>query len=262
MYILAHMAWADTYATLATFAQDVPGFRMFRGQPNAAWPLLPSLSRHSDAANEQLSAVERFFYFQYVTRAGDLLAGARDSWEIAFAMQHHGLPTRFLDWSAVVGVALHFAIANADSDAAIWVLNAIALNQMSTGIGSIGHARELGYQYEDYFIQRSVPPPGKVVALWPLHQDSRVLRQRGGFTMHDDLLTPLEALYPTAVTKITIPRAEQEEARRFLRVAGISEFSLFPDLDGLARELKQELRFERHPSSAGAADAHETSELT
>ena len=114
------MPWADTYAKLATYAEDVPGFLMFRGQPNAAWPLLPSLSRHSDApGQEQLSAVERFYYFQYLTRASDLLASARDSWEIAFAMQHHGLPTRFLDWSAVVGVALHFAIADTDTDAAI-----------------------------------------------------------------------------------------------------------------------------------------------
>jgi hypothetical protein len=42
-------------------------------------------------------------------------------------MQHHGAPTRLLDWTYSLHVAAYFgaesAIATEDADAAIWLLN-------------------------------------------------------------------------------------------------------------------------------------------
>jgi hypothetical protein len=54
------------------------------------------------------------------------------------------------------------------------------------------------------------------------------------------LNTSLDGLHPDVVRKVIIPKAARAEAKRFLELAGISEFSLFPDLDGLAREIKLE----------------------
>jgi hypothetical protein len=51
---------------------------------------------------------------------------------------------------------------------------------------------------------------------------------------------PLEQLYPEALKKILITPEAQDGARNFLKLMGLSEFTLFPDLDGLARELNYE----------------------
>jgi hypothetical protein len=235
------MAWLDTYSTLASHCEMVKPFTLFRGQRDARWPLLPAMARHPGAGQADFRSVERIFYFEYVTRAGSLLPDVHDPWEIVFAMQHHGLPTRLLDWSETLSVALYFALAGAVGDAAVWVLNPFTLNQELAGRREIVHARDLPENYYDYFIAHNRQPPGVAMALWPLHRDPRLLRQRGAFTMHADLTSPLESLCSLAITKVVIPKSEHADAWRFLRMAGISEFSLFPDLDGLSRELRSHI---------------------
>jgi hypothetical protein len=69
-----------------------------------------------------------------------------DDWDILFAMQHYGTPTRLLDWTEVFGVALYFAIIGIDETKrtdekgrkipppCVWLLNPYRLNSHSTGI--------------------------------------------------------------------------------------------------------------------------------
>lgn len=59
--------------------------------------------------------------------------------------------------------------------------------------------------------------------------------QSAVFTLHKDLRVPLEDLCPNAVRQIVVPRVVHDEAQKFLRLSGISEFTVFLDLDGLAR---------------------------
>jgi hypothetical protein len=155
-------------------------------------------------------------------------------------MQHHGLPTRLLDWSTTFAVALHFAMRRGAGDAAIWVLNPFELNKLTWGIESLPPPEELESSYYDCFISEEKVLEAKVVAIQPPRQTPRVLSQHAAFTLHNDVKTPLEKSYPSALQKILIPRSLRPQARQFLTLAGISEFSLFPDLDGLARDLLNE----------------------
>jgi hypothetical protein len=53
----------------------------------------------------------------------------RDSdWHYLFDMQHHYIPTRLLDWTTVLGVAIFFALLKDYGDSAIFMLNPEALN--------------------------------------------------------------------------------------------------------------------------------------
>ena len=207
----------------------------YRGQASREWSLLPTLARggwHPD--------LESIAYYDFVTRAGNLLSPDDSGWSHLFAMQHHGIPTRLLDWTTTFGVALFFAIREAVGDAAIWVLDPFALNKTSTESETIPAPRDLQPDYYTAFISGEKKLHGKVIAISPIRFGARVLNQRAAFTLHVDLSKPLEELYPNVVRKIVIPEAARVVAKDFLRLAGISEFSLFPDLEGLSRDLRSE----------------------
>ena len=112
------------------------------------------------------------------------------------------------------------------------------LNARTIGLSKIIRPSELDGSFEDIFVDKKKRLPGGVAAISPLRHEPRVLSQRGCFTIHENLDTPLEELYPECVSRVTIPADLKPEAKRFLALAGITEFTVFPDLDGLARELK------------------------
>ena len=75
------------------------------------------------------------------------------------------------------------------------------------------------------------------VALYPLQTNARLHAQRGYFTIHGEDTRPLDRRAPRVVRRVDLPRAAWEHARLFLEDAGINEYLLFPDLDGLTRHL-------------------------
>jgi hypothetical protein len=194
--------------------------------------------------NEQDQQVTEYNgYFGFETAAGNLLPVGADPWMIAFAMQHHGLPTRLLDWTHSFGIALYFALRDSTEDAVVWALDPYELNKRSVGKDLLLQPRQLAADYRQYFIDRVPQPEGNVVAITPIRHHTRVASQQSAFTLHADLAKPVEELYPECVTKIEIPKDARREADEFLHLAGITEFTLFPDLDGLARLMRR--KFER-----------------
>src|SRR5262249_36555293 len=149
-----------------------------------------------------------------------------------FAMQHHSVPTRLLDWTECFAVAVHFALKDATGDASIWILDPFTLNQASIGSAKVVRPSFLG-SYFDLYITRTTHLRKKTaaVALYPLRYNPRVFQQKAGFTLHHDLERPLEEIYPRALTRIVLPESVHGDARAFLLLSGVSEFTLFPDLD-------------------------------
>lgn len=228
--------WKATYDELLdrvdAFNSDV---LFFRGHADSSWQLLPSLSRSGVHAPEHTETVA---YYDFLTRAGDLIDERASSWSTLLSMQHHGVPTRLLDWTETLGVALYFAVREGSGDAAVWILNPFTLNRLTTGSDTLPLPHELECEYAEFLSDDChAPNESKVLAISALRHNPRVNHQRGGFTLHYDLQTPLDQICPDAIAKVVIPGEARAEVQRFLSVAGISEFSLFPDLDGLAREI-------------------------
>jgi hypothetical protein len=237
-------AWQIVFAKARSYGfRPGGGTRLFRGHSNPDWPLLPGIARPHWISDEDQQVTEYNSFFGFVTAAGSLLPVGADPWTIAFAMQHHGLPTRLLDWTHNFGVALYFALQQSHGDVAVWVLDPYELNARSIGKDLLLHPTQLAADYRQYFIDRTVKPEGNVVAIVPLRHHPRVSSQQSGFTLHSDLETPLEILHPDSLIKIIVPEEARKDAEAFLDLAGITEFTLFPDLDGLARLMRR--KFER-----------------
>jgi hypothetical protein len=72
---------------------------VFRGHSDKKFKLIPSVGRggHTSQTDE---SYERSLFNIFVREAGSHLSPAPESdWEWLAIAQHHGLPTRLLDWS-------------------------------------------------------------------------------------------------------------------------------------------------------------------
>lgn len=237
--------WSELYNEIMVVIRSMRAdILFFRGHWNVSWKLKPNISRYVYKNEEQLSILENMAFFDYKTKSGALMKENCSSWDIAFSMQHHGLPTRLLDWSENFSVALYFALKGTiktDSDCCVWILNPFNLNKETVGEDSLFHPEDLELSYEQYFIfgpdkRKRYHYEDQVVAISPLRHNPRLFNQHAGFTLHFNLEFELEG-NNGFLKKIIIPKHLHNDAWEFLKLAGISEYSLFPDLDGLARDL-------------------------
>lgn len=245
----------------------------FRGQADSTWNLNPSLNR---VKGKNLVDLEVDLYYEFSSKARELHASRLDSWEILFIMRHHGIVTRVLDWTEQFGIALYFALheyGNGSKEGgitgkpALWVLNPFALNQIRGGWGypglvspaSLFDGKKKFKEYLDVLSWRAPWPYAKPIAIYPRQVSSRQQAQSGWFTIHGRDRRPLNDIAASTVRRIDLEPAEVVAGREFLKRAGINEYLLFPDLDGLARSLHEKYGLDRiaNPLAAVAGTVKE-----
>lgn len=234
---------------LAGSGCDMP---FFRGHSDCDWKLLCGLGRQSPAAFKKQN-VESILYYDFLSLGGGLLGKHSDSWDVLFAMQHHGLPTRLLDWTTTFSAALYFALRPYLSvrnvpevktllrQPCVWILDPFELNRSAQRDPAIANPYvDLDGTYQENFIEESKDIGARVIAINPPQHTPRQSAQRSVFTLHADLFTPLNEVASGIARKFTVPVGAAQDAVSFLGLAGVNEFAIFPDLDGLARHLKRE----------------------
>ena len=219
---------------------------------DCGWKLLCGLGRRKSDDFKKKN-IESIVYYDFLSQAGPLLHRPDSSWDVLFSMQHHGLPTRLLDWSATFSVGVYFALkpfiqrassapesfGGLERPPSVWVLDPFELNRTFAEEAVVFNPEiDLEGSYQQIFIEESKSLDAKVMAVNPTQAGRRLAAQRGCFTLHSDLFTPLEATSPTFLKQFVIPKEAIVEGVGFLRLAGMNEYSLFPDLDGLSRHLK------------------------
>lgn len=187
------------------------------------------------------------------------------NWEWVFLMQHYGVPTRLLDWSESPLMALFFAVTMArhelgsrgypifKSDAAVWLLDPIQWNKKSVDLKSF--AGEVLTTDDPNAI--AYAPIGDVntmkpfpIAIYGAHNSQRIVAQRGVFVCFGKDARPMERVYVEdgfpdgCLFKLIIKKGQLPSVHSALLRHGITDSVVFPDLDGLAREIKRENGFE------------------
>lgn len=226
----------------------------FRGQRHARAQLSSSLSRYlsqfvPDAASwtERERRAIRIFRrkaHNYLSNEAVL----QEELRTVALMQHHGAPTRLLDFTKSPFVAAFFALERAAGTSAVYALNTPALwhavpRERPELTREVIDPRLPG-KFEYYFMQNV----NEVVWVGePMQMDRRLVAQSGMFAVPGLLDRPLDQIldgYDTGaplMQKLLLPPSIRDEAMRTLYRMNITHASLFPDLDGLARSLAFEL---------------------
>ena len=213
-----------------------PAVVWYRGHSSDKYHLVPSLHRHVDGLSRE-KALFGEFYRSY----SRLFEKRANDWETLFDMQHHGIPTRLLDWTEALGVAVAFAVLDRfenDRNAEIFVLNPLALNRYS-GLDEVKEIPSKGFKYKAVYWENQPFAAQYPIAIAPRLQSNRMVAQRATFTVHGSSGDGLDQQCPKAIVKVPLKASALQGAREFLEHANITSYSIFPDILGMARHISR-----------------------
>lgn len=189
---------------------------IFRGHEDARFSLKPSIARIKPREGT-IQNMERKILIEFQRRHLKL---PNDEWGLLAFAQHHGLPTRLLDWTQNPLVAMFFAVDKPSKykTSAVWA-----------------------YQY-NYIATTNLNPfrIEKIHAFHPTHVTQRITTQQGCFTVHPPPFYDMRRVQRTneELVKFTIAKTFRDQMKNDLDRLGINCASLFPELDGLCKYLK------------------------
>jgi hypothetical protein len=222
----------------------------FRGCGRAGSGLHNSLSRiGGDFAGRERHVIRNFRKYAHRSFIGD-----ESLWNWLALAQHHGLPTRLLDWTYSPLVALHFAtddLALYGHDAEVWAVDFTETNSRLPGTlrgvldaegSDVFTGEMLSEVVESLEDFDALSPDPFVVFLEPPSVDDRIVNQAALFSVMSNpryVLHEWLAGHPRAYRRIIIPAGIKWEIRDKLDQVNVNERVLFPGLDGLGRWLKR-----------------------
>ncbi len=243
---------ADPQGWARDYGPDSMWRPWLRGEPDRDSPsaLVPALYRPNHSWTDA-ARWEQELRLEFRRRALPMLAerAPSDHWGWYFLMRHHGVPTRLLDWTTDSLVALHFALCGSAKRSAVYLLDPWWLNDLTFKRGRKTASRASGvaepdwsaakpYLHADEF--RLTMRPRLPLAVEPPHVSRRVASQQSRFVIfgsgRDELVLCARRRNPRLLCLEIDPRAV-DSLRWDLELAGTTESKVFPDLDGLGREL-------------------------
>ncbi|MGH9346660.1 MAG: FRG domain-containing protein [Vicinamibacterales bacterium] len=249
-------SWTELVEQLyaGSWNPDLRRFRSpfaLRGLPRVDHDLSTSLLRLAagrfDLSKLELSLVRNFRKYAHA----QAVAPIDSIWHWLALGQHHGLPTRLVDWTYSPFVALHFATEDPrafDADGIVWCVNFVEANRMLPAklktMLEAEHSDTFTVEMLSEFPSlRAFDALGKepfVIFMEPPSLDLRILNQFALFSLMPTPSARLDhwvAAHPKLYRRVVVPAELKWEVRDKLDQANINERTLFPGLDGLSRWL-------------------------
>jgi hypothetical protein len=201
---------------------EARGRWVFRGHASVDFELIPSIARTPHTSSSVAKFEQSIFDIFQREAASYFPSELGTDWEwLAFA-QHHGLPTRMLDWTQNPLVALFFAVYELpENDGELFALQAVTKISKNELTGS----------------PFSIPKPRKY---YPKIVSPRIRAQEGLFIVFAEPESPLDnpLRKDWRIKRFIIPANAKQSIRYELFRLGMHNSSLFPDVDGLSARLK------------------------
>ena len=211
----------------------------FRGHADSAWRLMSTLGRYLNAyIKREFWAPQEERILRIFQRKAHLflehIPERSDTFQWLAHMQHHGSPTRLLDFTWSPYVAAFFALERTTTQGAVWAVNPAKLVNVTERLNEF----------------REGSLDGVIGIGEPFVMNKRIIAQSGTFVVTRDEGSAIEDIvggYPdpeATLVKFELPAdLVRPLGMRALYMMNITNATLFPDLDGLARSLAYELEF-------------------
>lgn len=213
----------------------------YRGNCSSRYELLPYIFR-----DKRLSGREGYISVEFRRRARSLNLDLTDQFNCLCSMQHYGLPTRLLDWTESLSVALYFCIRTKDFSSfspTIWVLDPFELYKLSSKEEIIPISKHdnvtanADIAFDDdpevHKKQRTKYP----LPVLPDLNSPRLAAQNGVFTIHGMEARSIETAVPKPFQKSLIKFvADEGQIANILRTIELvkpSHHSVYPDVEGI-----------------------------
>lgn len=191
---------------------------MCRGVSDVDYKLTPKVARNWHLPVDLLKVFEIKMLDEFKIRATPHLNSIpKNDWEWLALAQHHGLPTRLLDWTLNPLIALYFACKGNDHlDGAVYL--SLCINEFDTS-------------------DTLSPFEATETRKWSSHHISeRLVSQDGLFTLTEN---PLNEFNSGILCRITIKASAKKSLMNTLRSFGVHYGTVFPGLDGVAQYVKE-----------------------
>ncbi|MCG8635660.1 MAG: FRG domain-containing protein [Desulfobacterales bacterium] len=202
---------------------DNPHNLIFRGVRKQSYKLVPSIGRFkTEKGDEYTVKKEELLLKLFKQKAYPFVKEHINSkLELLSIAQHHGVPTRLLDWTRNPMVAVYFAVKDKfteneqEEDSVIYTFNPKVKTDLDSDFNP----------FEIKTIKRYIPK----------YWNPRITAQSGLFTVHPK---PLQPYISRHISTTTISFDLRREIKKRLNRFGMHEANLFPDLDGISSHVK------------------------
>lgn len=247
---------------------DLDNYWIYRGCSDSQYKLLPSVFRDLFIRDLKLDrkgyvyeplTYKKYKYNLELDEGNMLKEFANESinyWEsndsykdshILELAQHHGLPTRLLDWTCNPLIALYFAtLNNLKQDGVVWYLDK---EKYLNKVDSIYHISDIN-QVLEYIAYYAKHKNFKLIydlplVYKPVQTNERIIVQQSAFMLWGNLTAPLDEIIEdlfqdekdSVLDCIIVQNKVKSKIHNELQNLGISKKTLFPSLDSICDDI-------------------------
>lgn len=228
---------------------------LYRGISNADFSMTTSLRRNCKDQSARLEHSILRNFEKYVAISEPYISDSE--WKAMVVGQHHGLPTRLMDWTYSPLIAMHFATSGVplenyeENDFAIWEIDIVEINSLLPIAYSNIIKKHSAFLFtlemleqENISLEKYDEDMGEnsLIVIEPPTIDQRIMNQFAYFAVIPQKMVHIETfleLCTTHTKKYIISKKIKWEVREMLDKLNANERIVYPGVDGLCMWLSR-----------------------